>query len=139
MTGVKKVSAANNTVPDDLGLNELFRYIKASLGDDNNRKRMIYTDKQYHFTVQSESDSGMIERQVVWIPAGQPLYLLRHDHSDETNTDQFMVNVDDHGWRINGATGAVRYFSNPIYVVGAKDHTMPIAGVKYNGNGLSLR
>lgn len=100
---------------------------------------MIYTDKRYHFTVQSESHSGVIEREVVWVRKGHTLHLFRNDHSDETNTDQFLVNVDDHGWRINGATGAVRYFANPIYVATAKDHTMPIASVKFNGNGLNRK
>jgi hypothetical protein len=73
MTGVKKVSSANNALPKDPGLDKLFSFIKASLTGYDSRKRLIYTDAKYQFTVQTEFPSGVIERRTVRIAAGQPL------------------------------------------------------------------
>lgn len=119
MAVVRKVSTPNSKLPDDPGLTKLSNFIKRSLKEPDDKKRMLLADKDYSFTVQSEFPLGRVERQVVQVPAGQPLYFHRRDGSDTTNDDLFMVNEGGHGWQINTATGAVRYFNNPIHVSAA--------------------
>lgn len=116
MAVVRKVSAPNSDLPDDLELTKLANFIKRSLSGPNDKKRMLVADRNYSFTIQTMYAAGKVERHVVRVPAGQPLYFHRRDGSDTTNTDLFMVNEDRHGWQINIGTGAVRYFNNPIHV-----------------------
>ena len=118
MSIVRTVSTQDSTTKksEDPGLDELFRFIKAGLTGDNNRKRVLRTDKEYSFTIRTKRHGGSTERHIVTIATGQSLHFVKRSGSEETDIDQFMVNVDGHGWRVNGATGVVRYFANEIRI-----------------------
>ena len=135
---VKKTGDKGKT--GDPGLDGLNALIDASLAEPNQRKRVAITDKRYKIQLYVDGLNGsLIPDRIITIPAGHRVYLLRSEGSDSTDRNQFLVTEGDHGWRIMPASGRVKYFDNPIYVMHDRDHTMPIASVKFNGDGLSLR
>jgi hypothetical protein len=48
-----------------------------------------------------------------------------------------MVNEGGHGWRVNGATGSVRYFNNEIHV--NDKASSDVFNVKVKDEGLSRK